>query len=287
MQKLIVLFLLIRVFFSGPCLAQDDSQLKAIFVKQAQDYAGFFKSKDAEAIANMFQENGEMTLPDGITLVGRAHIKKYLKEYFDEAKTEPVKVEVTGVKELVPDKFVMQTGSTTVVGNTKPSSSYKALNIKEDGKWKIAWVEERIIPPSHSLDDVKWMVGVWRPNIPNLKPEDKVEIKKIGHGNFIHVSNKVKGINVVIGVSPKTGCLHSWHFGAAGGFGEGDWHFSKGVWNLSTTGTTSEGMPSSATYSLKQLGENKFSIKSNDRYINGLFLPDVDKIELVRKVEVN
>ena len=281
-----ILFLVLGFLNPSVCYAEAADNLLEVFSKKAADYATNFENGDAGAIANDFQKEGTYRLADGTVLEGRADIKLYFETYFQEFKPEPVIVKVTSVKELVPGKAVIETGTTQLKDEKKPSSRYKILHVNKNGQWKIAWAEETAIITDANLKNLSWLKGKWKADV-DIKTPIKVSIKKVAKGNFLQVSNKANGNKVLIGVDPRSGSIHSWHFSSSGGIGEGDWQSSGDSWVINTSGVTGDGFDNNATYKLTKFSNDKFSWSSTDRSIDGQSIPDLAEVKLTREAEAN
>lgn len=278
--------LLFGLLYPSACMAESTDSLLDVFNKKAADYALNFENGNADAIANDFQKDGTFRLADGTVLDGRANIKLYFETYFKEFKPESVIVKVISVKELVPGKAVIETGTTQLKEEKKPSSRYKILHVNKKGKWKIAWAEEVDIITGANLKNLSWLKGNWKADVATKTPI-KVSVKKVAKGNFLQVSNQANGNKVIIGIDPRYGSIHSWHFSANGGIGEGDWRNSGDSWIINTGGVTGGGFNSNATYKLTRISNDKFSWLSTNRSIDGQPIPDLTEVKMTREAEAN
>ena len=86
----------------------------------------------------------------------------------------------------------------------------------------------------------------------------------------------------IIGWNPKLGRIVSWHFDAQGGFGNDVWTQDGSKWVIEATGVFRDGSESSAVNIVTPIDANSFTWQSVKRTLDGVNLPDIKPVKIVR-----
>jgi hypothetical protein len=180
-------------------------------------------------------------------------------------------------------KVKLKDGSTT-------AARYNLVHARRNGKWQIA--VGRDAPYVSEFDDdhlkqLEWLIGEWKPE--GKDSELRIEFAWMGEHNFIkNTFLKVKDGKAkltggqIIGWNPKLGKIVSWHFDPQGGFGDDVWTKDGKGWLIDATGTLRDGGESAAVNSLTPVDANRFLWQSSNRTLDGVSLPDIGPITMVR-----
>jgi len=260
--------------------------------KGAGEFSKAFEKGDAKALAAMWVEHGEYQDDQSKTIRGRETIEKAYSEIFEQKKGGKIDVEIQSVRFLTPDVAVeeglLRESST---GRELPSTTrYSAIDVRENGQWKIAQCREWGVGQDH-LDDLNWLVGKWKGS---AKDEDmtlsfawdekqpilvaKLTTSAAGKGKSAAATSGT----IKIGFDPRRGQLHSWHTDDTGGHGQALWNRDGYRWVMSATGLTGDGKETGAENILQRIDNNNFTWRSANRRLNGQPVPDTVPIKLTR-----
>jgi uncharacterized protein (TIGR02246 family) len=256
-------------------------------------FAQAFQKGDAQAIAQLFTEDGEAVDPDGGTIQGREALQEHYAARFAAGPGDKLETTIEAIKILAPG-VARETGRTQVTpsdGGTPVTSRYTALHVKRDGRWLVASVREL---PDHALSyyehlkELEWLVGDWVE-----ETADAVVLTSVAwtdDKNFLLRSFdvRVKGKPALtgtqrIGWDPLTKQIKSWVFDSHGGYGDGLWMRSGDQWVIKATGVRPDGRIATATQVLTYLNKDSLRWKSIDRTLGSEIAHDIDEIVMVRK----
>ena len=268
------------VIFVQGLAANAESSLKDEFASQANKYEKLLQEKDATALAQTWTEDGMLITDDGTICRGRKEIELYFKDTFSGFNdSQPVHVEITAFQQVSPTVAVER--GTTARGSTKPDRQYTAVHVKGKDGWKMAWVEEKSIEFSYTIDDLFWMIGTWKSETDGDEGIT-FTIDKIQNGKFIQSTSGEKGGRQIIGYDPTINRLVAWHFDSRGGFGKGVWERNDNSWRQTAEGVLPNGTAFSAMYTVTPLDKDSFLMESNSRYIGNIKLPNARTLKFVR-----
>ncbi len=275
------LILLLCLIVLGALPASAADSLKDVFEQQARLYEKMYKERNAAALAEGWTVDGTFLNCDGKRYQGRKAIETFFQSAFADGDDLPLKINISSVSAIADGSTAIEEGTTAVGDTTTPVTQYTAVHVKENGEWKVAWVEERQMAPSYSLDDLAWLCGTWRPsNIPN--PPATFTVEKVQDGKFLQGTTSDKLVRQIIGIDPSSRKVVSWHFDSQGGFGTGQWEKSADGWKQVAKGVLPDGTTCSATYSIVPLSHDSFLFQSSGRYAGPIELPDTGAIKLER-----
>jgi uncharacterized protein (TIGR02246 family) len=269
--------------------AQDNTPDEAGKISKSlvEAYVSAFNKGEAKALAALYAEDTQHTSNDGAAMVGRAAVLENMTKYFAKNKGATLTIEVESARFLTPD-VLLEKGFATVNDET---TRYVCSYVKKDGTWVISELDETTPPPlnaaSAALDDLGWLVGLWKDNSTDVKVTSSVDWTNNGH--FLRRSYTIARedgepttATEVIGYDPVAGAVRSWMFDSDGGFGEGTWRQEGNKWINSYAGTSLDGSTTTAQHITTYIDDKKYTWESVNRQRDGEVLPNIDKIEVIR-----
>ncbi len=173
-------------------------------------------------------------------------------------------------------------------------TSYLAVHVKKDGKWRLDSVRETELPaPPQSeapeaLKDLEWMVGDWVDQSKDSTVETVCRWTK--NKSFLTRTFKVSVPGMddlegtqVVGWDPVNKAIRSWVFDSDGGYLEGTWTRKGDTWTVKAAGFLADGRKASSVNVFKYVDPNTFTWRSFGRKVEGQFMPDVPEVKVVRK----
>jgi uncharacterized protein (TIGR02246 family) len=281
---------------AGEAVSSDEDRLESEMEAIRSASAGYvvaFNDRDAEKLAQFWSENGVYEVPDSKEqLKGRRAIQEMFKVLF--AKYEDVKMTVTidsirlitsNVASEMGHAFVSSQGSTSV-------SRYSAIYVKEGGLWLLDSIHETDVELTDSkqspLAQLEWMVGEWVDQGDDSAVE--TDVHWTANGKFLTRNfrvlvpgNEMFSGTQVIGWDPIHQQVRSWVFDSAGGFSNGSWKRKGENWVVESTGYLADGRTASSIQVFAQVDDNSFTWQSFGREVDGVRLPDIETVRVVRK----
>ncbi|GAB4238476.1 MAG: hypothetical protein Tsb0021_18210 [Chlamydiales bacterium] len=271
---------------------QTDEEERSI-KESAKAYEKAFNEKNAEGLAALWTEDAEYVDPEtGDTILGREAIEEEFRSTFQENTDSQIKIHI-GTITFSNDSQAVQTGTVIIQDNSqKTETAYKALYVKEKGKWLIAEVREVEIsePPSQfeHLKQLEWMIGEWVDKDEDVTIETDNTWDK--YKNFItqHFTVNLEEHFLlegkqIIGWDPVQEVIRSWIFDSDGTFGEGTWTKKDNSWVVESVQTLADGRRASSINIYTPIDNNSYEWESINREIDGEILPNIDPIKVVRK----
>ena len=217
-----------------------DARLTAEIEKVANVYVRAFNSADADAVADLWTEDGEFAdQTTGLVMKGRQRILRAMKRTFASDPDMEAETVWLVVQPVAPNVAVAQ-GLSRFTPKTGPveAAAFVTLYVKRGGQWKIHRVWQTELDPDphyEQLADLAWMIGEWTEDKDGKKTRNVCRWTK--NRNFITRSFEVsdaggvlgKGTEV-IGWDPSGKCVRSWTFDSQGGFAECVWGLVDGHW---------------------------------------------------------
>lgn len=270
----------------------EDAEVAAI--RAAIDsYVAAYNKGDAKAVAAHWSEDGHWISPTGERAEGVAAIRSQLEEVFAKSKDVRIEVLQPSIRLVTPD-VALEEGRVRVIrrGETTSESTYVAIHVKKDGKWKLDSVRETELPeevlPNTLLRELAWLTGSWRDASSKSKADTVIAWTK--NKAFLTYSFRVSSPDMddlegtqVIGWDPTTETIRSWMFDSDGGFGEGVWTQKDNQWIVKFRQVLPDGRVASATNIYTIIDANTFTWKSIGRKVGDEFLPNVQPIKMVRQ----
>jgi uncharacterized protein (TIGR02246 family) len=251
-----------------------------------------FNAADAKAVGVLWAPEAEYTDESGETIQGRAAIEKEYADVFKQAPGAIMTVSVESIRFLGPDlaleKGIARVKSPGGLGDT--AARYTVVHAKRDGKWVMVMGRDAPYVPASNEDylkDLEWVIGDWAPEAKNLPL--RLHFEWMAQRNFIKNTYTVTkdGESTltggqIVGWDPKLGRIVSWHFDAQGGFGTDVWTKDGSKWGIEATGVLRDGSESTAVNIITPIDANSFTWQSVKRTLDGVGLPGVPPIKLVR-----
>jgi uncharacterized protein (TIGR02246 family) len=273
--------------------ATDVSAIRAAI----DSYVAAYNRGDAKAVAALWSESGEWLSPSGQKFQGRKAIEREMQSLFDEEKGVHIEVINPTIRIVSPDTAIEE-GTVRVTHPSEPpsESTYLAVDVKEEGRWKLNTVRETDIPEepaaSSDLDELSWLAGDWVDDSPDV--DDTASVTWTKNKTFLTYSFKLSSPESdeelegtqIIGWDPAAGTIRSWMFDSDGGFGEGTWSKHGDTWVVKFSQVLPDGRKASATNVYTMIDGNTFTWKSIGRKVGNEFLPNIDEVKMVRKSAV-
>lgn len=270
----------------------DQSAEQELIKKNAETFLEAFNRGDADAIANLFSEDGELVESKDSRFVGREEIRLAYEEAFANVPSGKLSLRVTGLRFVTPD-VAIEEGTTTWYPDGETAtveSDYRAAHVKRDGKWMIASVrtmDEEILTPYEYLRDLQWMVGDWVDESRGSLVINQVKWSPKRAFLLREFTIKRAGSDLLtgtqrIGWDASKKAFRSWTFDSEGGFVEGTWTRIGNGYVIRSAGVLRDGTIVSGTTRVDPKTVDRIGWSMFDRLRGAEILPDVD-VTLVRK----
>jgi len=246
-----------------------------------------FNKGDADALAKLFDEKGELVDENGNVFAGREQISGLFKAFFERFPKAQLQMEVTGVR-TVGDSLAIEEGVRLI---TLPDSDvaaqvrYAAVRDKVGDSWPIAsyseFADDPPPTPAEMLSAVSFLVGDWIDESPEGKTT--INYRWEDDGNFLlgDYTLAVAGMpesrsHQRIGWDPLEGVIRSWTFDSDGGYSTGEWVPTEAGWVIKSDATMPDGTTGSATVTVTPTDADHFIVRSSDRIIGGVDEPEFE-----------
>jgi uncharacterized protein (TIGR02246 family) len=253
--------------------------------RTAREFAAAFEQGDAEAIAALWTERGEYENEDGTVLLGRNEIQAAFAAHFKEHPPGKMQIEIDNIRFPSRDVAIEEGLTRTAAINGLPDSAfYRAIYVRDDGKWRIAFSSEWGTG-GNRMADLDWLIGTWQSQGQELTvsfARDKDLPFLVGEFKTNVDGESVPLGHMRIGVDAATGQFQSWHFDPDGGNGHGAWLLERNHWIVDSRGQRGDGTPTAAVNVLSRLGPEEVGWRSIDRMVGGQAQPDSPLIRLKR-----
>ena len=258
----------------------------------ADDFVKAFNAGDAKAIGALWATDAEYTDESGQSFQGRAAIEKEYADLFKEHRGATMTVTIESIRFLGPD-IAVEKGIAKVKlpsADAALGARYTVVHAQRDGKWiMVVGRDAPYVPGSNEdyLKDLEWLIGDW-----TLDAKDRplrLHFEWMAQKNFIkntYIVTKDGQATLtggqIIGWNPKLGRIVSWHFDAQGGFGNDVWTKDGSKWVIEATGVFRDGSESAAVNIVTPIDANSFTWQSMKRTLDGVSLPDIKPVKIVR-----
>jgi uncharacterized protein (TIGR02246 family) len=261
--------------------------------KLIQENVQAFNSRDAAAIAANWTADGEYIRNDGEPIRGRGEVQKGYAEFFKTLKGKPtVEVQTDNLRFPSADTAVSEVTLRlkNEQGEVIGSSWRNTLLVREDGRWKVALVQEW--DRDHSLDDslkdLEWLIGTWRMDTKDREATTTYEwdeSKAFIRGKYtVKQGGKVvESGTQVFGKDNADGGIRSWVFQADGGFGDGLWAREGKKWTVDFEGVTAEGKKLTATVIYIRVDADTFTWQAVQQTVDGQPIADTQPIKVTKQ----
>ena len=260
---------------------------RAAILESGRDFTAAFEKGDAKAVATLWTEQGEYESEDGTILRGRAAIEAAFAAHFKGHPVGKMEIKVESVRFPSRDLAIEEGLTCTTASSGLPDSAcYRALHIREDGKWRIALCREWGAGDNR-LADLDFLIGTWRGQAKDH--ELAISFSREKHSQFIvgeftaTAAGKTVSLGTMkIGLDPASGQFISWHFDPDGGHGHGVWLRERNHWVVDSRGIQADGVATAAVNVLSRFGSDELGWRSIDRMVGGKAQPESPPIRLKR-----
>lgn len=268
---------------------QDQRQIQATI--EATDKA--FNEHDAQAMAALFTDEGEIVDEDGVVTQGRAEIAAVFAAVFEESPKARLETTVDSLRFISPSVAIEEGRTAAVYEADEPPvhNRYVVVHVKQDGKWLMASARDFPSPETagdEQMQQLAWLIGDWVD-----ESEDSLVLTSYrwtDNQNYIlsEFTVHVAGHPAMSGSQrltwdPLAKQIRSWVFDSEGGFGEGLWSRDGNQWIVKMRSITRDGKVASATNIVTMLSKDRLTWQSRDRIVGGERTGDIDEVLIVRR----
>jgi uncharacterized protein (TIGR02246 family) len=245
----------------------------------AAAYVKSFNDKDADAIAALYADEGEILLTEDAKVVGRDAIAQHYARVFDNNPNAEVGLEATSVTYVTPT-LVLEEGTVyfTEDDETVSTHNYATINEKgDDGKWRIKQSRSREVEESvanDELDEISGVIGDWVALIGEGKYKvnyrwDPSGAWIIGKGRYIAPDIEPITSTVRIGWDESLKQIVSWSFDSLGGHSRSTWSMVDGTWTMKAQGVNASGETTRSSQTVEVSNAENVTWKFSDRSVGG------------------
>ena len=295
-----VLYSILCVFAAVGCVhAQENPAAEQLSPDQlairsnAEAFVAAFNKGDAEGVASLWADNGEMSLDGEAVAVGREAVAAKYAEYFELNSGAEIQVNIDSIRVLGPT-LAVERGRSEVINDDNESvvDAYRLVYTRRDDKWLIATadVQQEVIElPYDWKAELGFLVGTWFAKEGDWQVQ--TEFEWVPGGNFLKRTFSIKdgeseqrtGVQL-IGWDPLEQTITSWTFGTDGGHGRAWWSRDGGQWLVETEGVSPQGEIVGTTNVITVLDDNTFRWQSTKRHVEGVQLEDTEPVRVLRVV---
>lgn len=166
----------------------------------------------------------------------------------------------------------------TKSGDAAATVRFTIVRTKVNDRWLIASLHDfpEDLPPTphEQLQPLAWLVGQWV----NESTDALVKITYrwsddknflLGQFDISRGGEVVMNSTQRIGWDPLTGQVRSWMFDSDGGWADAYWAQVDGAWVLKSSAVLPDGQTGSATITVTQQDQNRFTMKGTERIVGG------------------
>lgn len=246
-----------------------------------------FNKGDAEGLAALFAEKGELVDENGNVFAGREQIAGLFKAFFERFPKAELQMEVTGVR-TVGDSLAIEEGVRLItVPETDVAAQlrYTAVRDKVGDSWPIAsyseFADDPPPTPAEMLSAVSFLVGEWVDESPEGQTTIRYDWDEAGNFLLGDYTLAVAGMpesrsHQRIGWDPLEGVIRSWTFDSDGGYSTGEWVPTEAGWVIKSEAVMPDGTTGSATVTVTPTDADHFVVRSSDRIIGGVDEPEFE-----------
>ena len=262
-------------------------EFEAMIRREEEATLKAFNAADANGMAALFMEKGELVDENGNVYTGRAEIAAVFKSFFEKFPKAVLGMEVTSVR-TIGDSLAVEEGIRQITaeeGAVAAQMRYVAVRDKVGDKWPIASYREFADDPAPTaqemLQSLAFLVGDWVDESPAGRTAISYRWSEDGNyllGDYaLSVGGQPESMSSQrIGWDPVEGVLRSWTFDSDGGFSQGEWTPVDDGWVAKTEATMPDGSTASATVMLVIKDQDHFVVRSIDRIVAGGEEPDFE-----------
>lgn len=264
--------------------------------KTLEAFVNAFNENDAKKLAATLTPTVEYIDDDSNRIEGGTAVVEMLGKFFAANKGAKIQITPEGARTIAAGVVAEDGDSVITVPDKKTQSvrKFSAVYAKVDGTWKIASIREYpeepvVITAEERLQDLAWFIGEWVDEGGDALVFNNVRLSNDKSHLFREFSVKHEGKEVLkgmqwIGIDPLTGTIKGWAHDTAGGHCESTWTKSGAEWLVRSTGVTSDGDQSGATYIFRPLGKDRIELKVMHKVVGDTVEAD-SSATLVRKAQ--
>ena len=268
--------------------AADEAAIRAT----ADEFVKAFNAADGKAIASEWAVDAGYTDEQGQEFRGRKEIQNEYESILKAFPGATIAVEIESIRFLGPDTAIEKGITRVKMPKDKGTTAarYTVVHARRDGKWIIVVGHDLPYVSASNADylkDLDWMIGEWKAD----GKEAGIRIKSEWMAQHNYIKNTYNVIKdgeptltgaQIIGWNPKTGKIIAWHFDANGGYGNDVWTKDGAKWDIEATGVFHDGSETTAVNIITPIDANSFTWQSVRRTLDGVRLPDVGPVKIVR-----
>lgn len=264
-------------------------EFEAMIRREMEATVKAFNAADANGMAALFMEKGELVDENGNVYTGRTDITAVFKSFFAKFPKAALAMDVTSVR-TIGDSLAVEEGVRQITaeeGAVTAQMRYVAVRDKVGDKWPIASYREFADDPAPTaqemLQSMAFLVGDWVDESPEGRTAISYRWSEDGNyllGDYVlSVGGQPESKSSQrIGWDPVEGVLRSWTFDSDGGFSHGEWTPVDDGWVAKTEATMPDGTTASATVMLVVKDQDHFVVRSIDRIVAGGEEPDFELV---------
>jgi len=255
-----------------------------------------YNQADAKELASRFTDDAVLIDQDGNEVHGRDAIGRHYAEAFGDGPTCKISGKVGGIHFLSPDvasvvgRFQLEDDDGTALS----SGRYGLIAVKKGDQWRLAELHDDATTARETseqeapLRELEWLVGDWVDEGEDGKTTTTVRWEEGRKFLVRKYSIQAKGEpdrsgTQWIGWDPQAQQIRSWVFDSDGDFGHGEWTRSGDAWVVKASGSTGDGLTTSATQIFEPVNKDAVKMRSIDRVVGTELLPDLEEVVMVRK----
>jgi uncharacterized protein (TIGR02246 family) len=285
---------------TGPAATADTAQaagggvaaspeLQGMIGREMESTVKAFNAADAEGLATLFMDSGELIDENGNLFAGKAEIAALFKSFFEKFPKSKLEMEVTAVRSI-GDSLAVEEGVRRITSDEGAAAAqlrYVAVRDKVGDRWPIAsyreFADDPLPTPQDMLQPLSFLVGDWVDESPESRTSISYRWSEDGTfliGDYVLASAGMPESKSTqrIGWDPVQGTLRSWTFDADGGFSQGEWTQLDDGWVARSEATMPDGTTASATVILTPKDQDHFLVRSTDRIVAGGEEPDFELV---------
>jgi uncharacterized protein (TIGR02246 family) len=293
-----VIVLLIALSFAAGVSGQEPSRPSDANRALAEVLAAFlraFNGHDAAAVAKLWKEDALHVAKDSDTrTAGRAAIQAAYAQLFKDDPKCVLNIVAKEIRAVTPNVVNLECIADVRHTNGDVSrSEFNALVVQRGSTWLIDQVHENDVPlfpaATENLSPLAWLVGNWTDDSKNGRVANETHWAM--NGAFLVRNYQLEQNGAVarqgtqiIGWDAEHKCLRSWLFDGSGSFGEGTWQpEGDNKWVNKMVLKLPDGRRGSLDQVFQRAGDDKLTIETIDREIDGKAQPNGPPVSLVRE----
>lgn len=253
-----------------------------------------FNEHDAEALAALWKEDAvHIAKTTGRRTEGRKSLQDAYAKLFKDDPQCKLTASIGAARLVTPSVVHVDGLSDEQHTNGEISrSEFSAILVQKDGNWLIDQVQERDVllasPAATHLSELNWLLGKWRDETQEGWVENETHWNSTLNYLVRNYRAEAQGVTVhegmqIIGWDAEQECMRSWLFDGDGSVGEGTWQRSgDNKWINKMVLKLADGRRASMMQVFQPAGENKLTVETVDREVDGEARPNSGPMTLSR-----